>query len=60
MMNDFTKDELETILYCIDVVTHIENTDEQILIEKLQSMIDNYASAFCKCHGDWVCDGCAL
>ncbi len=46
-MNDFTKDELETILYCVDVVSNVENTDEQKLFDKIQSLIDNY------CEHEW-------
>lgn len=43
-MNDFTKEELESIITTIKslrVYTEIENWDEDLL-EKIQSMIDNY------------------
>jgi len=43
-MNDFTKEELEYIFYCVDIVT--DKNDEHdvygVLEEKIQSMIDNY------------------
>jgi hypothetical protein len=43
-MNDFTKEELEYIFYCVDIVTH-KNDESDIygkLQDKIQSMIDNY------------------
>lgn len=43
-MNDFTKEELEYIFFCVDMVTY-KNDEGDIygkLEEKIQSMIDNY------------------
>lgn len=43
-MNDFTKEELKYIFYCVDLVTH-KNDDHDIygkLENKLESMIVNY------------------
>ena len=40
-MNDFTKDELQNLKYCMRQMTiAIDNYDE--IYNKLQSMIDNY------------------
>lgn len=53
-MNNFTKEELEHILYCVC----IEPLDDLILVNKIKSMIDNY------CEHDWregmcqICDKC--
>jgi hypothetical protein len=44
-MNDFTKEELEKIYGCIDLFSEDANSREeyyQPLLNKLQSMIDNY------------------
>lgn len=44
MMNDFTKEELESIISTIKslrIYTDIENWDEE-LADKIQSLIDNY------------------
>ena len=41
-MNDFTREELETLLYCVGETSSYEQTNEDILIDKIQSMIDNY------------------
>jgi|JI10StandDraft_1071094.scaffolds.fasta_scaffold55099_11 hypothetical protein len=43
-MNDFTKEELEKIFYCVDITSHIQDDNEQPLLDKLQSMIDNYCT----------------
>lgn len=43
-MNDFTKEELEYIFYCVDIVTH-KNDEHDVygkLEDKIQSLIDNY------------------
>jgi hypothetical protein len=52
-MNDFTKEELENLLYCMRQMTiHINNYDETY--NKIQSMIDNYCEH--ETHGDFhVC-----
>lgn len=45
MMNDFTKEELEKIYGCIDLFTEGADSREeqyQPLLNKIQSMIDNY------------------
>jgi hypothetical protein len=40
-MNDFTKEELENLQYCMrQMKIHIDNYDETY--NKIQSMIDNY------------------
>jgi hypothetical protein len=51
-MNDFTKEELEEISYCLAYTYNHEHS----LFEKIQSMIDNF------CEHDWqnLCCGCAL
>lgn len=41
-MNGFTKEELEKIFYYVDITSHIQEDDEQHLLDKIQSMIDNY------------------
>ncbi len=40
-MNEFTKKELINILSCLDVCIADDNSDDN-LINKIQSMIDNY------------------
>lgn len=43
-MNEFTKEELEYIFFCVDIVTD-KNDEHDIygeLEEKIQVMIDNY------------------
>ncbi len=57
-MNDFTKEELETLISTINSVriyTGIDNWDEE-LFNKLQSMIENY------CEHEWenICCQCTL
>lgn len=60
-MNDFTKEELEGMLNCIYHGSWIYKADKKTVINKLQSMIDNY----CK-HSDStehqsncvICDNC--
>lgn len=51
-MNSFTKEELENILYCVDVVSHVQDDDHEILFNKIQSMIDNY------CEHEFALAGC--
>ncbi len=51
-MNDFTKDELESIwnwgdVYCWD--SHVSETVYRPLLDKLQSLIENY------CEHEWRC-----
>lgn len=42
-MNDFTKEELENIYSCVSDLSHGALCDEdQELLDKIQSMIDNY------------------
>lgn len=43
-MNDFTKEELEYIFYCVDIVTHKNDEHDKYekLEDKIQSMIDSY------------------
>lgn len=41
-MNDFTKEELEGMLNCIYHGSWIYKADKKTVINKLQSMIDNY------------------
>ncbi|HCJ1045988.1 TPA: hypothetical protein NQN30_000377 [Legionella pneumophila] len=41
-MNNFTKEELEKIFYYVDITSHIQDDDEQQLLNKIQSMIDSY------------------
>jgi hypothetical protein len=64
-MNDFTKEELEKIFYYVDITSHIQDDDEQILLNKIQFLIDNYCdhvwtdgsgnNLFCsKCHAPGV------
>lgn len=50
-MNDFTKEELEKIFYYVDITSHIQEDDEQDLLDKIQSMIDNY------CDHEWYPGG---
>jgi len=57
-MNNFTKEELQTIEYCIDnfmqTITNdeIENKCINVLI-KIQSLVDNYCDPK-KCNHEWV------
>lgn len=43
-MNELTKEELEYIFYCVDLVTHKNDEDDiyEELERKIKSMIDNY------------------
>ena len=59
-MNDFTKEELMGLLYM--VITFINECEggnkAHEMKNKLQAMIGNYPSIYCKCEGQWVCDEC--
>lgn len=43
-MNDFTKEELQYIFYCTDIVTHgnDEHDIHEQLLNKMSAMIENY------------------
>lgn len=45
-MNDFTKEELEYLRYCVDTDIDIQNyhinSKPNMIASKIQSMIDNY------------------
>lgn len=61
-MNDFTKEELEKIFYYVDVTSHIQDDDELPLLDKVQSMINNYCDHECPGEGECltkICDRCA-
>lgn len=54
-MNDFTKEELESMLHCIELLeADYEDTWDDRLYNKIESMIDNY------CEHEWEneCCGC--
>lgn len=51
-MNDFTKDELQTIN------EELEGTIHQELINKIQSMIDKYCEIITPTMADYVCNIC--
>ncbi len=57
-MNDFTKEELETIYASVDIISVEldEFHENERLLNKIQSMIDNY------CEHDWenICCQCTL
>jgi hypothetical protein len=63
-MNDFTKEELESLLSSIGTVrvyTEIGNYEEGLYI-KIQSMIDRYCDHECTGNGEClvnICDRCA-
>ncbi len=43
MMNDFTKEELEDLIFCVkDHTGYQGDSIHENLLKKLQSMIDNY------------------
>lgn len=48
-MNNFTKDELEELMYAVNFV----GADDGSLRDKLQSMIDNYCEHECKKCGEF-------
>lgn len=51
-MNEFTKEELEAIFYCIDMVKHQDDEypEFDIMLNKIQCMIDNYCDHECSNH----------
>lgn len=61
-MNDFTKEELKTMrnmmFSAMGSSSLWRTNDSNVLVDKIQSMIDNYSSIYCKCQGAWICDEC--
>lgn len=58
-MNDFTKEELKSIMYCVkQMKIHIDGYNP--LKSKIQSMIDNYCEHKNKCvnGAKLVCEDC--
>ncbi len=51
-MNEFTKDELEYIYFCVDIVTYKndEFDENEFTINKIQFLIDNY----CEHESGWI------
>ena len=61
-MSDFTKDELENMWNCVDLYINDVDHPYQHLLDKLQSMIDNYCDHECPGDGQClanICDRCA-
>lgn len=53
MMNYFTKDELEDLIFCVkDHTGYQGDSIHENLINKIQSMIDNY------CEHEFYANGC--
>ncbi len=66
-MNDFTKEELESmrnqIFSCMGSSTLWRTPENQLLVNKLQSMIDNYCEHDFKMNmhdAEWHCYKCGL
>lgn len=61
-MNDFTKEELEKLMWCFSVVNRSYYGDVDFIKSKVQSMIDNYCehenTDDCKCCGAIICEDC--
>lgn len=66
-MNDFTKDELESIWNCVDLYTDHPHHPYQELLNKIQSMIDDYSEcnhkeiitgAYPRSNSPKKCDAC--
>lgn len=60
-MNDFTKEELESIWNCVDLYTDHPHHPYQELLNKIQSMIDDYCDHGGACFARVCCgDGSEL
>jgi hypothetical protein len=57
-MNDFTKEELESLLGCVEADNWIYADRGKSLQRKLQSMIDNYCEIKIPTMDDYVCFKC--
>lgn len=61
-MNDFTREELETIrnqIYsCMDRTNLWRTTENNALVAKIQSMIDDYCEITIPTMADYCCSNC--
>lgn len=57
-MNDFTKEELEYIFYCVDIVTN--KNDEHDIYEKLENKIQFMIDTYCEHEWENICCQCTM